>query len=83
MNSKSNKVGMGDDTRASDDNEFMNDISSELTFHVSNAEPIAIYLVSLQKLLTMRNNKRPNSFIIAYLNILTRSLIKTWKLRLS
>ena len=77
MNSKSNKVGMGDDTRASDDNEFMNDISSELTFHVSNAEPIAIYLVSLQKLLTMRNNKRPNSFIIAYLNILTRSLIKT------
>ena len=67
MNSKSNKVGMGDDTRASDDNEFMNDISSELTFHVSNAEPIAIYLVSLQKLLTMRNNKRPNSFIIAYI----------------
>ena len=67
MNSKSNKVGMGDDTRVSDDNEFMNDISSDLTFHVNNGEPIAIYLVSLQKLLTMRNNTRPNSFIIAYL----------------
>ena len=41
MNTKS-KVGMGDNTTASDDDEFMNNIANNLTTLVHTAEPTAI-----------------------------------------
>ena len=52
MNSKSDNVKTGDNTAASDDDEFICNIANDLTTLVNTKEPIAI-LVRLQKIVSI------------------------------
>ena len=47
------KVRIGDNTTAFDDNEFMNNTTNDLTTLADTLKSIVSYLVSLQSLLTM------------------------------
>ena len=46
------KVGLGDNTAASDDNEFMNNIANDF-LTIANTGKLNNHLTSLQRLLTM------------------------------